>query len=76
MKNNLSWLIPKAGLTKVEFGKLLFPEMKSETKLEKGLISNKVNKYCKAEKFPVKLMESTCKILDCDYNTLFGYEKE
>ena len=76
MKNNLSWLIIKADLTKLEFGIEAFPEMESETQNQKLQITNKVNLYCKQDLKTIRLglMQRFSDILKCDFNTLWGYE--
>ena len=81
--NNLKWLLAKAqsknkDLTTLEFGKQLFPELKSETVNEIKVIQNKVNKYLKADlkTVPIVLMQRIADILETDFNEMFGYNKK
>ena len=76
MKNNLDWLITKAGLTKIEFGHELFPEMESLSHSGKTTIRQKVDRMCKQNaKIPIQLLDPMSKILDADFNEMFGYSK-
>ncbi len=75
MQNNLRWLITKANISKVEFGKKLFPNMPDQSRNDKIAISSKVERLCKPDaKIPIRLLNPMSQILDCDFNTMFGYE--
>lgn len=74
MTNNLERLIKENGLSKIEFGIRAF-NLPDKTDNEVQAIRNKVNRYCKKDLKTVHLnvMDKFCKILKCDYNTLYGY---
>jgi len=76
-KNNINWLINKAGYQKQEFGELLFPELPSKTTNQKSNIRSRVNRLCKDDaNIQVELLPKIAELLNCDYNEMFNYSKK
>jgi len=73
MANNINWLIVKAGMSKIEFGKKVFPSVKCVSTADQTAMRQRVDRMCDEEaRIQVSKLPKIVEVLNCDYNTLFN----